>query len=115
MGSEKSWLWDHFHQGTAKVDKVHWQARCKYCVNVKAKDLANRVTDRSLSLAEDEDESHPVTSIIDSIEKRWKRADQDLFIIALFLNPLINPNVINSRVLPPGVLMELPDGYILDA
>jgi hypothetical protein len=41
MGREKSWLWDHFHQGTAKVDKVHWQACCKYCVNVMAKDLAN--------------------------------------------------------------------------
>ncbi|OJA19397.1 hypothetical protein AZE42_11562 [Rhizopogon vesiculosus] len=38
-------------------------------------------------IAEDEDESHPVTFIINSIEKRWKRADQDLFIVALFLNP----------------------------
>jgi hypothetical protein len=66
-----------------------------------------RVTDHSLSLAGDENESHPVTSIIDSIKKRWERADQDLFIIALFLNPLINPNLINSRVLPPGVLMGI--------
>ncbi|KAG2042018.1 hypothetical protein BDR03DRAFT_978754 [Suillus americanus] len=41
MAREKSWLWEHFHQGPAKVDKVHWQARCKYCVMVKAKDLGN--------------------------------------------------------------------------
>jgi hypothetical protein len=66
-----------------------------------------RVTDHRLSLAGDENESHPVTSIFDSIEKRWERADQDLFIIALFLNPLINPNLINSCVLPPGVLMGI--------
>ncbi|OAX38714.1 hypothetical protein K503DRAFT_143586 [Rhizopogon vinicolor AM-OR11-026] len=38
-------------------------------------------------LVEDEDKSHPVTFIINSIEKRWERADQDLFIIDLFLNP----------------------------
>lgn len=63
--------------------------------------------DRGLPLAEDEDESHPVTSIINSIEKRWERADQDLFIMALFLNPLINANLINGRVLPPGVLMGI--------
>jgi hypothetical protein len=41
MAREKSWLWEHFHQGPTKVDKVHWQARCKYCVTVKAKDLKN--------------------------------------------------------------------------
>jgi len=58
-------------------------------------------------LAEDEDESHPVTSIINSIEKRWERADQDLFITALFLNPLVNAKLFNSHVLPPGVLMGI--------
>ncbi|KAJ8580256.1 hypothetical protein M405DRAFT_891008 [Rhizopogon salebrosus TDB-379] len=41
MGREKSWLWQHFHQGSAKVDKVHWQACCKYCVKVKVKELEN--------------------------------------------------------------------------
>ncbi|KAG2353242.1 hypothetical protein BDR07DRAFT_1496628 [Suillus spraguei] len=41
MAREKSWLWDHFHQGSTKVNKVHWQACCKYCVKVKAKDLTN--------------------------------------------------------------------------
>jgi hypothetical protein len=66
-----------------------------------------RIVDRSHPLAEDEDESHPITSIINSIEKRWERADQDLFILALFLNPLINANLFNSSVLPPGVFMGI--------
>jgi hypothetical protein len=66
-----------------------------------------RIVDRSHPLAEDEDESHPITSIINSIEKRWERADQDLFIIALFLNPLINANLFNS-----SVLWGLPDASI---
>ncbi|KAG1783202.1 hypothetical protein EV702DRAFT_949463, partial [Suillus placidus] len=65
------------------------------------------ITDHSLPLAEDKDESHPVTSIINSIEKRWEHADQDLFIMALFLNPLINANLINGCVLPPGFLMRI--------
>ncbi|KAJ8579201.1 hypothetical protein M405DRAFT_711563, partial [Rhizopogon salebrosus TDB-379] len=47
------------------------------------------------------------TSIINSIEKRWERADQDLFILALFLNPLINANLFNSSVLPPGAFMGI--------
>ncbi|KAG2353245.1 hypothetical protein BDR07DRAFT_1236696, partial [Suillus spraguei] len=50
--------------------------------------ISLRITDNSFSFAGDEDESHPATSIINSIEKRWERTDQDLFIIALFLNPL---------------------------
>jgi hypothetical protein len=41
MAREKSWIWEHFHQGPGKVDKVHWQARCKYCVTVKTKELEN--------------------------------------------------------------------------
>jgi hypothetical protein len=43
--------------------------------------------DRSSPGAEDEDVDHPCTTILNSIEKRWSKVDQDLFIACLFLNP----------------------------
>ncbi|KAF8221863.1 hypothetical protein L208DRAFT_1382084 [Tricholoma matsutake] len=80
-----------------------------------------------------EDDSHPVTAIIDSIEKRWRKADQDLFIAFVFLNPLLkarlfNPNKLLITMLlgilcrlytrvfhltdsPPGLMQEIVQYY----
>jgi hypothetical protein len=57
--------------------------------------------------AEDEDESHPVTSILKSIEKCWLKADQDLFIACLWLNLFISRSLINNNTLPVAVLMVI--------
>src|SRR5215813_11526507 len=42
------------------------------------------------------EDEHPVSPIIESIEKRWEKADQDLFIAALFLNPFIKKSLVNG-------------------
>lgn len=47
-------------------------------------------------------ELHPVTSILKSIEKRWAKTDQDLFIACLFLNPLIGPGIFNAEASRPN-------------
>ncbi|THH07907.1 hypothetical protein EW145_g3063 [Phellinidium pouzarii] len=49
----------------------------------------------------------PVTPIIKSIEKRWAKADQDLFIACLYLNPLIGYQLFNVSTLPLGVLIGM--------
>lgn len=51
------------------------------------------------------DEEHIVTAILDSIEKRWAKADQDLHIGAFFLNPYLNAKLLNPTCLSPAVLM----------
>ncbi|KDR69467.1 hypothetical protein GALMADRAFT_104095 [Galerina marginata CBS 339.88] len=37
--------------------------------------------------------------IIKSLEKRWKKADQDVFIVAVFLNPFIRSSLFNKALL----------------
>lgn len=53
------------------------------------------------------EDMHPVTSIIKSIEKRWAKADQDLFIACLFLNPLIDFQLVNQSTLPMGIVFGI--------
>jgi len=38
------------------------------------------------------------TAILDSIEKRWAKADQDVFVAAIILNPFVKISVFSSRV-----------------
>jgi len=56
-----------------------------------------RRKDRTTPDAADEDEDHPVTTIINSIEKQWTKADQDLFIACVFLNPFIKTSLFNPQ------------------
>jgi len=37
--------------------------------------------------------------ILASLEKRWKKADQDVFIMAMFLNPFIQSSLLNKASL----------------
>ncbi|TFY79124.1 hypothetical protein EWM64_g4889, partial [Hericium alpestre] len=53
------------------------------------------------------EEEHPVTSILESIEKRWRKADQDLHIAAFFLNPFINNQLLDSDVIPISMMMGI--------
>ncbi|KAF8518136.1 hypothetical protein BU17DRAFT_48961 [Hysterangium stoloniferum] len=57
--------------------------------------------------ATDEDESHPNTKILESIEKQWLKLDQDLFIACFFLNPFINPSLHNPNNLTVAILMGI--------
>ncbi|KAF8227760.1 hypothetical protein L208DRAFT_1379644 [Tricholoma matsutake] len=54
-----------------------------------------RIKDRTRPNAAGEDDSRPVTAIIDSIEKQWRKADQDLFI----------------AYSPPGLMQEVFQYY----
>ncbi|TFY78156.1 hypothetical protein EWM64_g5859 [Hericium alpestre] len=54
------------------------------------------------------DDEHPVTAILDSLEKHWLKADQDLFIAALFLNPFVNcRKLFNGSVMVTAVIMGI--------
>jgi hypothetical protein len=66
-----------------------------------------RISDRTHPDAVDEDANHPVTKILESIEKRWLKTDQDLFIVCFFLNPFINPTLRNANNLTIAVLMGI--------
>ncbi|KAF8874902.1 ribonuclease H-like domain-containing protein [Infundibulicybe gibba] len=55
----------------------------------------------------EEDENHPIIAIVHSIEKRWAKVDQDLFIAVLFLNPFINPKLRNSSNLTLAMIMGI--------
>ena len=65
------------------------------------------ICDRSSPDADDEDESHPVTRILESIKKQWLKVDQDLFLACFWLNPFVNPFLHNTDVLPVAVLMGI--------
>ncbi|PCH38738.1 hypothetical protein WOLCODRAFT_44498, partial [Wolfiporia cocos MD-104 SS10] len=41
------------------------------------------------------------------LEKRWAKADQDLFIACLFLNPFINSNLIDANTLSVAIIMGI--------
>lgn len=45
--------------------------------------------------------------IIKSVEKRWKKADQDIFIVAVFLNPFIRDTVFNKEFLTEAQLYNI--------
>ena len=61
--------------------------------------------------ADYKDEDHPCTSILKSLEKCWIKADQDLFIGCVFLNPnfknlLFNPQKMTTAMII-GILRQL--------
>jgi hypothetical protein len=63
--------------------------------------------DRTTPDAADEDEGHPVTTIINSIEKRWTKADQDLFVACVFLNPFIKTSLFNPQSMTLAMLLRI--------
>jgi len=54
-----------------------------------------------------EDNDHPVTTIIDSIEKHWNKADKALFIACLFLNPFDKASHFNPNNMTVAVLISI--------
>jgi hypothetical protein len=66
-----------------------------------------RCKDRSSPDALDEDDDHPVTTIINSIEKRWSKADQDLFIACVFLNPFIKTSLFNPQSMTLAMILGM--------
>jgi hypothetical protein len=66
-----------------------------------------RIKDRTTPNASEEDDDHPVTAIIDSIEKRWKKADQDLFVACVFLNPFLKARLFNPEKLSIAMLLGI--------
>ncbi|KDQ09948.1 hypothetical protein BOTBODRAFT_76713, partial [Botryobasidium botryosum FD-172 SS1] len=48
-----------------------------------------------------------VRAIINSLELHWSKADQDLFLCALYLNPLVGPQIFNPNVLSPLALWNI--------
>lgn len=47
------------------------------------------------------------TGIIKSLEKRWKKADQDIFIVAIFLNPFIRDTLFKKEFLTEAKLYNI--------
>lgn len=47
------------------------------------------------------------SGIIKSLEKRWKKADQDVFIVAVFLNPFIRDTLFNKEFLTEAQLYAI--------
>ncbi|KAI1781894.1 hypothetical protein LXA43DRAFT_857686, partial [Ganoderma leucocontextum] len=45
--------------------------------------------------------------VLESLERRWKAADQDVFILAIFLNPYIRHHVFNKHALTVGQLIDM--------
>lgn len=66
-----------------------------------------REHDRTSPDAIAKDASHPVVTILDSIEKRWLKCDQDLYLACFWLNPYINVNLRNDDALPIAVLFGI--------
>lgn len=66
-----------------------------------------RTVDRTSATAASEDEDHPVTAILQSIEKHWAKVDQDLFISVFILNPFIDCKLRNQANLTVGVIMGM--------
>ena len=54
-----------------------------------------------------EDDDHPVTTIINSIEKCWSKADQDLFIACVFLNPFIKSSLFNPQSMTLAMVLGI--------
>ncbi|KAL6298032.1 ribonuclease H-like domain-containing protein [Sparassis latifolia] len=52
-------------------------------------------------------ESNVREKILGSLEKRWKKADQDVFILAIFLNPYIRGRCFNCAALTQSALFEM--------
>jgi hypothetical protein len=49
----------------------------------------------------------PVHSILNSIEKRWAKCDQDLYIACFVLNPSLNQKLLNANACPPAYLVGI--------
>lgn len=45
--------------------------------------------------------------VLESLERRWKAADQDVFILAIFLNPYIRGHVFSKHALTVGQLIDM--------
>jgi hypothetical protein len=69
--------------------------------------IDNHFEDQSSPDALDEDDDHPVTTIINSIEKWWSKADQDLFVACVFLNPFIKTSLINSQSMTLAMILGM--------
>ncbi|KAL6307742.1 ribonuclease H-like domain-containing protein [Sparassis latifolia] len=52
-------------------------------------------------------EDHVREKILGSLERRWKKADQDVFILAIFLNPYIQGRCFNRAALTQAALIEI--------
>lgn len=50
---------------------------------------------------------HPVKAIIDSLERRWSKSDQYLFICAAFLNPLVATRLFNPKTISLIHLLDI--------
>lgn len=66
-----------------------------------------RIADQADSDNSSNYDQHELSAILDSLEKRWAKADQDLHIGAFFLNPCLNSRLLNSSVLSVAVLMGI--------
>ena len=63
--------------------------------------------DQSSPDALNEDDDHPITTIINSIKKWWSKADQDLFIACVFLNPLIKTSLFNPQSMMLAMILGM--------
>jgi hypothetical protein len=52
-------------------------------------------------------EEHVQQSLHASLEKRWKAADQPVFILAIFFNPYIRSSCFNQSYLPRNLLYQM--------
>jgi hypothetical protein len=75
------------------------QLRCVYTDIIKK--------DRTSPDADYEDEDHPCTSILKSLEKRWIKADQDLFIGCVFLNPNFKNSLFNPQKMTTAMIIGI--------
>jgi hypothetical protein len=70
-----------------------------------------RYKDQSLD-ADCSDTSHSVTTILNSIEKRWSKVDQNLFIACVFLNPVLKASLFNPQKMTLAVRRDSSIGLI---
>lgn len=88
--------------GNVRCDQILLLLGKLYRTYIKA-----RISDRAIPDDSSNDKSHEVTAILNSIEKRWAKADQDLHIAAFFLNPYLNNKLLNQSQLSAAVLMGI--------
>ena len=67
----------------------------------------NHFEDQSSLDALDVNDDHPVTTIINSIEKWWSKADQDLFVACVFLNPFIKTSLFNPQSMTLAMILGM--------
>lgn len=65
--------------------------------------IAERIDSNDAS----KDGDHELSSILDSIERRWAKADQDLHIGAFVLNPYLNIKLLNRSKITGSVIIGI--------